>query len=112
MISREEVLHIAKLAKLKLTEEEIELFQGQLGEILAYFRKLEEVDTEGVEPLKHGLVLESALREDKPRESITPEEALKNAPKRRGDYFEVPRTFALCLWGRILSKSHSFFLIK
>lgn len=64
-----------------------------MGEILNYFRKLGEVDTEGVEPLKHGLVLESALREDEPRESITPEEALKNAPKCRGDYFEVPKVF-------------------
>ncbi|MCR4403875.1 MAG: Asp-tRNA(Asn)/Glu-tRNA(Gln) amidotransferase subunit GatC [Candidatus Acetothermia bacterium] len=94
MITREEVLHIAKLAKLKLTEEEVELFRAQLGEILDYFRKLEEVDTEGVELLKHVLSRGSPFREDQPRESVPPEEALKNAPKRRGDYFEVPKAFA------------------
>ncbi|MGQ9602561.1 MAG: Asp-tRNA(Asn)/Glu-tRNA(Gln) amidotransferase subunit GatC [Candidatus Bipolaricaulia bacterium] len=91
MISREEVLHIAKLAKLKLTEEEVRLFQEQLGEILSYFRRLEEVDTSGVEPLKHILPLGQVWREDEPRESVPPEEALRNAPKRRDDYFEVPR---------------------
>lgn len=96
MISREEVLHIAKLAKLKLTEEEVRLFQEQLGEILSYFRKLEEVDTSGVEPLKEVLPLGSVWREDEPRESVSPEEALRNAPKRRGDYFEVPRKIARC----------------
>ncbi|HIC96656.1 TPA: Asp-tRNA(Asn)/Glu-tRNA(Gln) amidotransferase subunit GatC [Candidatus Bipolaricaulota bacterium] len=91
MITRGEVLHIAKLAKLKLTEEELELFREQLGKILEYFRKLQEVETEGIEPLEHVLPLENVFREDEPRESLSPEEALKNAPKRRGDYFEVPK---------------------
>jgi aspartyl-tRNA(Asn)/glutamyl-tRNA(Gln) amidotransferase subunit C len=91
MISREEVLHIAKLAKLKLTEEEVELFQEQLGKILEYFKKLEGVDTENVEPLKHVVATENVFREDEPWDSISPEEALKNAPKRRDDYFEVPK---------------------
>lgn len=91
MISREEVLHIARLAKLKLTEEEVELFQEQLGKILEYFKKLEEVDTKGVEPLKHVVVTENVFREDEPQDSVSPEEALKNAPKRRDDYFEVPK---------------------
>lgn len=91
MISREEVLHIAKLAKLKLTEEEVRLFQKQLGEILEYFRKLEEVDTNNVEPLKHVIATQNVFREDEPGESISPEEALQNAPKRRDDYFEVPK---------------------
>jgi len=91
MISREEVLHIARLTKLKLSEEEVELFREQLGEILEYFRKLEEVDTEDVEPLKHVIATEKAFREDEPRGSVSPEEALKNAPKRRDGYFEVPK---------------------
>jgi aspartyl-tRNA(Asn)/glutamyl-tRNA(Gln) amidotransferase subunit C len=93
MISREEVLHIAKLAKLELTEEEVELFQEQLGKILEYFRKLEEVDTDNVEPLKHVIATENVFREDEPQDSISPEEALRNAPKRRDDYFEVPKVF-------------------
>ena len=91
MISKEEVLHIAKLAKLKLTEEEVELFQEQLGKILEYFRKLEEVDTDDVEPLKHVITAGNVFREDEPQESIRLEEALKNAPKRRDGYFEVPK---------------------
>jgi len=91
MISKEEVLHIAKLAKLSLSEEEVELFQEQLGRILEYFRKLEEVDTDDVEPLKHVITAGNVFREDEPQESIRPEEALKNAPKRRDDYFEVPK---------------------
>lgn len=91
MISREEVLHIAKLAKLRLSEEEVGLFQEQLGKILEYFRKLEEVDTAGVEPLKHVIAMENVFREDEPRKSLPPEEALQNAPKRHADYFEVPK---------------------
>ncbi|MFQ6117961.1 MAG: Asp-tRNA(Asn)/Glu-tRNA(Gln) amidotransferase subunit GatC, partial [Candidatus Bipolaricaulia bacterium] len=87
----EEVLHIAKLAKLELTEEEVELFQEQLGKILDYFKKLEEVNTEGVELLKHVVATENIFREDEPQDSLSPEEALKNAPKRRDDYFEVPK---------------------
>jgi aspartyl-tRNA(Asn)/glutamyl-tRNA(Gln) amidotransferase subunit C len=93
MITREEVLHIAKLARLKLTEEEVRLFQEQLGKLLEYFQKLSEVDTAGVEPLKHVIPLENVLRGDEPQESVSPEETLKNAPKRRGDYFEVPKVF-------------------
>jgi len=93
MISREEVLHIAKLAKLELSEEEVELFREQLGKILGYFKKLEEVDTEGVEPLKHVIVTQNVFREDEPRESVPSKEALKNTPKRRDDYFEVPKVF-------------------
>jgi len=91
MISREEVLHIAKLAKLKLSEEEVELFQEQLGKILEYFHRLEEVDTAGVEPLKHVVATQNIFREDEPQESVPPEEVLRNAPKRRDDYFEVPQ---------------------
>ena len=91
MITREEVLHIAKLARLRLTDEEVELFQEQLGKILEYFRKLEELDTEDVEPLKHVVPAANVFRADTPGESLTPEEALRNAPKRRDDYFEVPR---------------------
>lgn len=93
MINREEVLRIAKLAKLKLSEKEVQLFQEQLGEILEYFQKLSEVDTENVEPLKHVIKAENVFREDEPQDSISPEEALKNAPQRRDDYFEVPKVF-------------------
>ena len=91
MISREEVLRIAKLAKLHLSEDEIEMYQEQLSHILEYFKKLEELDTSNVEPMKHVLDLNNVFRADEPRPSVSPEEALSNAPKRRDNFFEVPK---------------------
>ena len=91
MLSREEVLHIAELAKLKLTEEEIQLYQEQLGRILEYFKKLEELDTTDVEPMAHVLDVSNVLRPDEPQPSVSQEEALANAPKQRDGYFEVPQ---------------------
>jgi aspartyl-tRNA(Asn)/glutamyl-tRNA(Gln) amidotransferase subunit C len=91
MLTREEVLHIAKLAKLQLSEEEIQQYQEQLGRILEDFKKLEEVDTSNVEPMKHILDVHNVFRADEPQPSVSPEEALKNAPKRRDDFFEVPK---------------------
>lgn len=91
MITRDEVLHIAKLAKLKLSEDEVELFQEQLGRILEYFKQLERLDTEHVPPMKHVLDVHTVLRADEPRPSLSVEEALQNAPRRREGCFEVPR---------------------
>lgn len=91
MLAREEVLHIAKLAKLHLSEDEIKKYQEQLGRILEYFKKLEELDTSNVEPMKHVLDIHNVFRADEPRPSVSPEEALKNAPKRRDNFFEVPK---------------------
>ena len=91
MLTREEVLHIAQLAKLKLTDEEVELYREQLGRILEYFKKLEELDTSDVESTSHVLDVKNVLRADEPRPSVSPEEALRNAPRKRGGYFEVPQ---------------------
>lgn len=91
MITREDVLHIAKLAKLKLTDDELALLQGQLSRILGYFRQIEKLDTERVLPMTHVLDIHTVLRPDEPRPSISAEEALKNAPKRRDTYFVVPK---------------------
>lgn len=91
MLTREEVLHIAKLAKLHLSEDEIKTYQEQLGRILEYFKKLQELDTSHVEPMKHVLEVHNVFRADEPRPSVSAEEALKNAPKRRDDFFEVPK---------------------
>ncbi|MBI1744810.1 Asp-tRNA(Asn)/Glu-tRNA(Gln) amidotransferase subunit GatC [Candidatus Acetothermia bacterium] len=91
MISREEVLHIARLAKLKLSEDEITVFQKQLGQILDYFKKLEEIDTSQVSPMKHILDVHNVLRADEPGTSLPIEAVLKNAPKRRENFFEVPK---------------------
>ncbi|MCX8103799.1 MAG: Asp-tRNA(Asn)/Glu-tRNA(Gln) amidotransferase subunit GatC [Candidatus Bipolaricaulota bacterium] len=91
MITRDEVLHIAKLAKLKLTDDEIALFQEQLGRILEYFKQIEKLDTEHVPPMQHVLDVHTVLRADEPRPSVSAEEALKNAPQRRDNYFVVPK---------------------
>ena len=91
MLAREEVLHIARLARLKLTEEEIELYREQLGRILDSFKKLEELDTSDVEPTSHVLEVKNVWRADEPRPSVPQEEALCNAPRKRDGYFEVPQ---------------------
>jgi len=93
MIDREEVLHMASLAKLKLQPEEVELFQKQLSDCLDYFRKLTELDTANVLPMKHILDLHTVTRPDEPRPSVPAGEALRNAPRRRDDFFEVPAVF-------------------
>jgi aspartyl-tRNA(Asn)/glutamyl-tRNA(Gln) amidotransferase subunit C len=90
-LSREEVLHVAELARLSLRPEEVELFTRQLNDILAYVQKLEELDTSGVAPLAHVIPLVNAFREDVVREGLSLEAALKNAPAREEGSFLVPR---------------------
>jgi aspartyl-tRNA(Asn)/glutamyl-tRNA(Gln) amidotransferase subunit C len=90
-LSREEVLHVAELARLSLRPEEVELFTRQLNDILAYVQKLEELDTTGVVPLAHVIPLINAFREDVVREGLPLEAALKNAPAREEGSFLVPR---------------------
>jgi aspartyl-tRNA(Asn)/glutamyl-tRNA(Gln) amidotransferase subunit C len=89
-ISRDEVLHVARLARLDLTEEEIERFQEQLNAILEAVGKVAELDLSGVEPTAHPLDLVNVWAEDEPRPSLTVEEALANAPDRDGSLFRVP----------------------
>lgn len=89
-IDADQVRHVAKLARLNLTEGEVHLFSSQLGEILNYFKQLDEVDTTGVEPMAHALPITNVLREDDPGPCFTPEQALANAPARQGDFFKVP----------------------
>jgi len=90
-LSREEVLHVAELARLSLRPAEVELFTRQLNDILAYVQKLEELDTTGVAPLAHVIPLVNAFREDVVREGLPLEAALKNAPAREEGSFLVPR---------------------
>ncbi len=91
ILTREEVEHIAELAKVSLTEEEKELFRGQLERILEYFRKIDELDLEGVEPTTHVMDVYNIFREDVVKESLPPDEILKNAPEKEGRYFKAPR---------------------
>ena len=89
-ITREEVLHVAKLARLALTEEEIERFRGQLSAILEAVGKVSELDLEGVPPTSHPLDLVNVYAEDEPQSSLSREEALANAPETEGGFFAVP----------------------
>ena len=89
-ISRDEVLHVAGLARLDLTEEEIERFQEQLNAILEAVGKVSELDLSNVEPTAHPLDLVNVWAEDEPRPSLSVEEALANAPDRDGAFFRVP----------------------
>jgi len=85
------VRHIGKLARIELTDEQVETFAVQLGGILEYFDKLQELDTTGVEPMAHAVELHNVLAGDAAGESLTPEQALANAPQRDGDFFKVPK---------------------
>ncbi len=89
-ISREEVLHVARLARLALTDEEAERLGAQLNAILEAVGKVAELDLEGVEPTAHPLELVNVWAEDEPRPSLPVEEALGNAPDREAGFFRVP----------------------
>ena len=88
-LTSDEVRHVALLARVGLTPEEVELYRSQLDKILDHFQALQEVDTEGVPPTGHSVPLETVLREDEPQQSLPREETLANAPRREDDYFRV-----------------------
>jgi aspartyl-tRNA(Asn)/glutamyl-tRNA(Gln) amidotransferase subunit C len=90
MIDREQVLHVAKLARLRLTDAEVERMTGELSKILGHVEQMEALDLDGVEPTSHVVALENVLREDVPRESLPRERALEGAPDAAGDGFRVP----------------------
>lgn len=90
-LSREEVLHVAELARLSLAPEEVDLFTRQLNDILAYVEKLQEVDTKGVPPMAHVVPVFNVFREDKVVEGLPREEGLANAPAREAGALVVPR---------------------
>ena len=90
-LTEDQVRQVAKLARLNCTEEEIAAFTRQLGEILNYVAQLEKLDTSGVEPLAHCLAIQNIFREDLVATSLTSDQALENAPRRRGGFFELPK---------------------
>ncbi|BCU82986.1 glutamyl-tRNA(Gln) amidotransferase subunit C [Polycladomyces abyssicola] len=92
-ISKEQVQHVAHLARLSLTEKEVEQFTTQLNDILHFAEKLNELDTDNVEPTTHVLPLANVLREDEVRPSIPRDKALANAPEKRDGMFRVPAVF-------------------
>ena len=89
-LSREEVLHVAALARLELTEHEAETLRDELSAILTYVDKLGELDTANVAPTSHVAAVTSALREDEVTNVPDTDAALANAPRREGNFFVVP----------------------
>jgi aspartyl-tRNA(Asn)/glutamyl-tRNA(Gln) amidotransferase subunit C len=88
-LSREEVLHIARLARIALTEEEITRFSDQLSNLLEHFQVLQEVNTDNVPPTANPVDLRSVMREDIVIPSLPVEDILANAPRQEDDYFRV-----------------------
>lgn len=90
-VTRKDVEYIASLSKLKFEENELDNFTHQLNDILAYVEKLNELDTENVEPLSHPVENKNIFREDELKTSISTEEALKNSPSKTEEFFRVPK---------------------
>lgn len=90
VLDREDVEHIAELARLSLSSEEISRYQDQLSAILEHFQRLQELDTEEVAPLASVLPLHSVMREDEVRPPLDREELLRNAPDAENGCFRVP----------------------
>ncbi len=90
-ISKEEIDHIALLARLNLSKEEKKLYGAQLSNILEYIEKLNELDTKNVEPTSHVITLNNVMRDDVLEDSLSREESLKNAPSRSEKFYRVPR---------------------
>jgi aspartyl-tRNA(Asn)/glutamyl-tRNA(Gln) amidotransferase subunit C len=88
-LSRDDVLHIALLARLGLTEAEVERLSEQLSNILENFEALKQVDTTGIPPTAHSVALQNVMRDDEVAPSLPPGEILANAPRRDGDFFRV-----------------------
>jgi aspartyl-tRNA(Asn)/glutamyl-tRNA(Gln) amidotransferase subunit C len=88
-LSREEVLHIARLARLGLDEAEIDKFSDQLSNLLEHFRVLQQVDTTGIPPTAQSIALQNVIRSDEAQASLPPDEILANAPQKEGDFFRV-----------------------
>ncbi|MDX6648978.1 MAG: aspartyl-tRNA(Asn)/glutamyl-tRNA(Gln) amidotransferase subunit [Solirubrobacteraceae bacterium] len=90
MIDRAEVLHVARLARLELSGDEVDRMAGELSAVLDHIEKISELDLEGVEPTSHVVEVADALRPDEPRPSLSQEEALASAPAVADGGFEVP----------------------
>ena len=91
MITIKDVEHVAKLARLELTDNEKEMFTHQLGDVLAHVEKMNEVDTTDVEPMNHPLDFSNVMREDVKIYENTREELMQNAPDIEGEFFKVPK---------------------
>ena len=91
MITVKDVEHVAKLARLELTEEEKEKFAGQLGDVLKYVEQMNEVDTSNVIPMAHAMDFVNVMREDTVKYEQTKEQLMANAPDEENGFFKVPK---------------------
>lgn len=90
-VTKKDVEYIAALARLKFNDAELENYTHQLNDILKYVEKLNELNTDNVEPLSHPVENANVFRSDELKPSISTEEALKNAPNRTDEFFKVPK---------------------
>ncbi len=91
MISTDDVKHVAKLARLELTDDEINKYSKQLGGILKYVEQMNEVDTTGIEPMPHAIPVYNVMREDVVKYEQTKDELMANAPYEEDGFFRVPK---------------------
>lgn len=89
-LTAQKVQWVAHLARLQLTEGELETMTRQLSAIVDYVDQLQQVNTDGVEPMAHALAVQNVFRDDEPASSLPVADALANAPQRRGDFYSVP----------------------
>jgi aspartyl-tRNA(Asn)/glutamyl-tRNA(Gln) amidotransferase subunit C len=92
-LSADEVRKVADLARLELSEADVEIMARQLSAIIDYINQLEQVNTDNVEPLAHALDLHDVFRDDVPGQSLSEDEALANAPARKDNFYSVPAVF-------------------
>lgn len=90
MIDRAQVLHVARLARLELSEDEVDRMISELSAVLGHIEKISELDLDGVAPTSHVIAIENALRPDEPRPSLSHDDALAAAPDSDGTGFRVP----------------------
>jgi aspartyl-tRNA(Asn)/glutamyl-tRNA(Gln) amidotransferase subunit C len=92
-LSAEEVRKVADLARLELSEADVETMARQLSAIVDYINQLQQINTDGVEPLAHALDLHDVFRDDVPVKSLSEDESLANAPARKDNFYSVPAVF-------------------
>jgi len=90
-MDEKKVREVARLARLELSDEEVECFAADLESILEAFKKLDNIDTDGLEPSFHPVKIEDVFREDTPEKSLSQEEALSNSPNTEDGFFKGPR---------------------
>lgn len=91
MITVKDVEHVAKLARLELTEEEKVLYTKQLGDVLKYVDQMNEVDTSNIKPMTQVVDFVNVMREDEPHQEISKEDLMSNAPEEENGFFKVPK---------------------